>query len=172
VTRFHERVRNQRQDFLHQFTTAVVARFGTVCVEELCLSGLCRTQLAKSFYDAGIGEAVRQLEYKQRWRGGVLVRVDRFFPSSKRCHACGAVYADLTLGERTWRCAACGAAHDRDENAAINLYQEGLALLAGNGYLGVTPVEPTSATAGFGLRQGVAEKQELEGVAHRCIPER
>jgi putative transposase len=171
VTRFHERVRNQRQDFLHKFTTAVAERFGTVCVENLNFAGLCRTRLAKSFHDAGIGEAVRQLEYKQAWRGGALVKVGRFFPSSKRCHVCGATKADLALGERTWRCSGCAALHDRDLNAAINIYLEGLALPAGSGYVGVTPVEPTSATAGFGLRQGVAGKQELDG-AHGYAPER
>src|SRR5207253_2304128 len=70
VARFHERVRNQRQDFLQKFTTEAVKQFGVVFVEDLNLRGLCRTRLAKSFHDAGIGEAVRQLEYKQAWWGG------------------------------------------------------------------------------------------------------
>src|SRR5205807_2352774 len=65
VTRHHERVRDQRRDFLHKFTTNLVEQFGTICVEDLCLAGLCRTRLAKSFQDAGIGETIRQLEYKQ-----------------------------------------------------------------------------------------------------------
>jgi putative transposase len=171
VTRFHERVGHQRQDFLHKFTTDAVERFGTICVEDLNLGGLCRTRLAKSFHDAGIGEAVRQLAYKQAWRSGVLVKVDRFFPSSKRCHVCGAIHTGLALGERTWTCGRCGAEHDRDENAAINLHLEGLDLPAGSGYVGETPVEPTSTTPGCGRGQGVAKKQERNG-AHFCSPER
>jgi putative transposase len=165
-------VRNRRRDFLHKLTTWVAERFGTVCIEDLGLVALCRTRLAKSFYDAGIGEAMRQLEYKLAWRGGRLVRVDRFFPSSKRCHSCGWLYAGLTLGERDWNCDGCGVRHDRDGNAAMNLLLEGMNLPAGSGYVGVTPVEPTSATAGLALLQGVALKQELRGVAPRCTPER
>jgi putative transposase len=80
----HERVRCQRQDFLHKFTSSVVSRFGVICTEDLSLSGLCQTRLAKSFAGAGIGETVRQLTYKTEWAGSVLQRVDRFYPSSKR----------------------------------------------------------------------------------------
>jgi putative transposase len=69
VTRCHERVRHQRQDFLHKFTTDLTERFGTICVEDLNLKGLCRTRLSKSFHDAGIGAAIRMLECKQAWRG-------------------------------------------------------------------------------------------------------
>jgi putative transposase len=172
VARHHERVRNQRADFLHNQTTSLVKRFGTICVEDLNLTGLCRTRMAKSFHDAGIGEAIRQLEYKQRWRGGVLQRVGRFFPSSKRCHVCLAVHRELTLAERTWRCDGCGKLHDRDVNAARNNELEGLALLAGSGYVGATPVElSTSALIGNGAGKPGAVKQELEGVAHSCTPE-
>jgi putative transposase len=171
VTRFHERVRHQRQDFLHKFTSAVTGRFGVVCVEDLNLKGLCRTRLAKPFHDAGIGKATAQLEYKQAWSGGVLQKVGRFFPSSKRCHVCFSVNAELELSDREWRCTVCGTLHDRDRNAAINIETEGLALLAGDGYLGVTPVEPTASTMGFDPRQAVAVKQVLDG-AHSCAPER
>jgi putative transposase len=172
VTRFHERVRNQRQDFLQKFTTQAVDQFGVVFVEHLNLRGLCRTRLAKSFHDAGIGEAVRQLEYKQAWRGGVLLKVDRFFPSSKRCHVCFRVNDDLTLEEREWRCAGCGTAHDRDLNAAWNLEIEGLVLLAGSGYVGVTPVELLLSTPTVrGGSKPAAMKQELDDT-HLCVSER
>jgi putative transposase len=171
VTRFHERVRNQRADFLQKFTTQVVDRYGVVFVEDLNLRGLCRTRLAKSFHDAGIGEAVRQLEYKQRWRGGVLLKVDRFFPSSKRCHVCFRVNHDLTLAEREWRCAGCGTSHDRELNAAQNLEIEGMVLLAGSGYVGVTPVERlASPPAVGGGSKSAARKQELDDT-HKCVSE-
>jgi putative transposase len=172
VARFHERVANQRKVFLHRFTTEVTRRFGLICVEDLNLKGLCRTRLAKWFHDAGIGEAVRQLEYKQRWRGGVLKKVDRFFPSSRRCHVCLQVNQNLTLADRLWWCSGCGTLHERDENAAINLEMEGLALLAGSGYVGGTPVELSASTAAVRSDSKlVAVKQELED-AHGCASER
>jgi putative transposase len=172
VARFHEQIANQRADFLHKFTMDVSRRFGVVFVEDLNLKGLCRTRLARSFHDAGIGEAVRQLEYKQTGRGGVLQKVDRFFPSSRRCHICLRVNPDLTLGERHWRCAGCGMSHDRDLNAARNLEMEGIALLAGSGYVGVTPVELSASTLmARSESKPAAVKQELED-AHSCVSER
>jgi putative transposase len=172
VTRFHERVRNQRQDFLQKFTTDVARQFGLVLVEDLNLRGLCRTRLSKSFHDAGIGEAVRQLEYKQAWQGGILLKVDRFFPSSKRCHVCLKVNEGLTLAERQWCCPHCGTFHDRDLNAAINIEIEGLTLLAGSGYIGGTPVELLASTLAVRREsKPVVTKQELED-AHFCAPER
>jgi putative transposase len=172
VARFHERVRNQRQDFLQKFTTDVVRQFGAVFVEDLNLKGLCRTRLSKSFHDAGIGEAARQLEYKQAWRSGVILKVDRFFPSSKRCHVCLKVNEALTLADRQWRCPGCGTLHDRDLNAAINLEMEGITLLAGSGYVGVMPVELRASTVAVcGDSKPAATKQELDD-AHWCVSER
>jgi putative transposase len=172
VARFHERVASQQAEFLHKLTSAIAAAFGIVCVEDLNLRGLCRTRLAKSFHDAAIGEAVRQLEYKQGWRRGVLVKVDRFFPSSKRCHVCLRVNDGLKLADRQWRCPGCGTIHDRELNAAVNIELEGLTLLAGSGYVGGTPVEPSASTACFGPSQAGAVKQVLESVAHVCTLER
>ena len=105
-------------------------------------------------------------------RGGLLVKVDRFFPSSKRCHVCLKVNDALTLAERQWCCPGCGTLHDRDLNAAINLEIEGLALLAGSGYVGGTPVElPASPVAVRGGSKPAATKQELDD-AHNCVSER
>ncbi|MCG3144885.1 MAG: hypothetical protein HONDAALG_02395 [Gammaproteobacteria bacterium] len=140
VARLHERISNQRSDFLHKFTTAVCSAFAVICVEDLNLSGLCQTRLAKSFHDAGIGEAVNQLEYKTSSFGSLLQKVDRFFASSRLCHVCGARNDQLKLSDREWVC-ACGAHHDRDLNASLNLEMEGIRLLAGSGYIGVTPVD-------------------------------
>jgi putative transposase len=166
VARCHRRVSAQRSDFLHKMTTEVVRKYSIVCVEDLNLVGLCRTRLAKSFTDAGIGEALRQLDYKSAWYGGELRRVDRFFPSSKRCHGCGLVNAELTLTDRVWTCSCCGSVHDRDENAARNLYLEGLGLPAGSGYVGVTPVERTASAPNFGSTQADVTKQVLSSETH------
>lgn len=141
IARAHERIRCQRQDFLHKFTSDVVSRFGVICIEDLNLKGLHQTRLAKSFADAGIGEAVRQLGYKAEWWGRWVQRVDRFFPSSRLCSVCGWTHETLTLSERQWTCGGCGSVHDRDENAAKNINLEGGRLLAGSGYVRVTPVD-------------------------------
>ncbi len=134
-------------------------------MEDLNLAGLCRTPLAKSFQDAGIREAVRQLEYKQAWRGGTVVKADRWFPSSKRCHACLAVNGDLTLADRQSTCPACGTRHDRDLNAAINLQLEGERLLRlGSGYVETlsSPVELATTAPASAVGKLRAVKQELD----------
>lgn len=141
IARVHERISNRRNDFLHKFTTAVCSAFAVVCIEDLNLSGLCQTRLAKSFYDAGIGKGVGQLEYKTSWFGGILQKVGRFFASSKLCNVCGEKNDQLTLSEREWTC-SCGVHHDRDFNAALNIELEGLRLLAGSvATSALTPVD-------------------------------
>lgn len=146
IARMHERISNQRSDFLHKFTTAVCAAFAVICIEDLNLAGLCQTRLSKSFHDAGIGEAVRQFEYKTGWARTTLRKVGRFFASSKLCNVCGEKNEDLKLSDREWDCAGCGAHHERDLNAALNIELEGKRLLAGNGYLGATTVEGKALT--------------------------
>jgi putative transposase len=140
IARAHERVSNLRNDFLHKFTSQVSKTFSIVCVEDLCLKGWIHLA-GKSTHDAGVGQAINQLEYKTREAGGILQKVGRFFPSSKRCHVCGYIKEDLQLSDREWKCPNCRAEHDRDENGAINIEMEGVSLLAGSGYIGVTPVE-------------------------------
>lgn len=126
---FHRKIANRRQDFIHKFTTGIIRRFDGVCVESLNVRGMVRTKLAKSIGDAALGECLRQLAYKAVWNRKHHVAVDRFFPSSKMCGACGAINTALTLSDRSWSC-ACGAVHDRDLNAARNIRDEGLRMLA------------------------------------------
>ena len=133
VARQHQRVANQRRDHLHKLTTALVRLCDAICIEDLAVSGLGRTNLGKSVYDAGWGMLRFMLVYKARWLGKRLAVIGRFYPSSRLCRACGTVNADLTLNDRVWTC-ACGAAHDRDVNAAENIRYEGLRLLLAEGY--------------------------------------
>ena len=86
--------------------------------------------LAKSISDVGWGEFVRQLEYKAQWYGRTLVKIDKWYPSSKRCSHCGHVLQTLSLDERFWRCPECHTFHDRDINAAKNVLAAGLAVAA------------------------------------------
>lgn len=129
VARVHNKIRNQRRDFLHKLTTRLVRRFSGVCLEDLSLKGLAKTKLAKSFLDAAHNEFRRQVEYKAVWNRKHSAVIDRFYPSSKLHAACGELNTDLTLSDRTWVC-GCGAVLDRDMNAACNIRDEGLRLLA------------------------------------------
>lgn len=128
--RIQQKAANQRKDFLHKLTTNLVHDHAAICIEDLSLSGLARTKLAKSFMDAAMGEFRRQLNYKCLWNRKHLVLVDRFFPSSKQCHVCGALNHGLTLSDRDWVCPQCAARLKRDLNSALNLRDEGLRILA------------------------------------------
>jgi putative transposase len=102
-----------------------------ICVENLAVKNLIKNpKLAKHIADASWGEFTRQLAYKSVWAGRTYVEIDRFFPSSKRCSCCGFVKEKLPLDVRSWQCPECGAAHDRDINAAVNILAVGLTVLA------------------------------------------
>lgn len=121
VARVHERIANVRKDVTHKLTTSLVRRFGVIGVEDLNVKGMARGRLAKSVSDAALAQVFRQLDYKAPLAGSVVVKADRWFPSSKTCSSCGVVRDEMPLGVRCWTCDACGAEHDRDENAAKNL---------------------------------------------------
>jgi putative transposase len=129
VAKIHQKTSNKRSDFLHKLSTQLIEDHDGICIEDLCLKGLVRTKLAKSFTDASMGEFRRQLEYKSLWARKRLVVIDRFFPSSQMCNACGARNGHLTLKDREWDC-GCGAHHKRDFLAACNIRDEGLSMLA------------------------------------------
>lgn len=122
VARQREHIANQRADFLHKLSRRLVDENQVIGIETLNVKGmLANHHLAKSISDAGWGKFVRQLDYKGTWHGCHIHRVDRFFPSSKRCHACGHINEALHLSDREWTCPKCGTIHDRDVNAAINI---------------------------------------------------
>ncbi len=127
LARLHYRIACLRADLLHKLTTQVATCYGLVAVEDLHVKGLLRNRcLSRSFSDAALGKLLDLLESKVPHAGGLLVKVDRFFPSSQLCHQCGGRRADLTLSERIYVCAnpGCGYTGDRDENASFNILQE------------------------------------------------
>jgi putative transposase len=133
VARAHRKVRNARRDFLHRASTSLVRRHDVIVIEDLNVSGMVRNRhLARAISDCGWGEFRRQLEYKCGRYGRRLVVIDRWYPSSKTCSACGHRLADLSLSTRQWRCPSCGARHDRDINAAQNILAAGRAVARGS----------------------------------------
>ena len=131
VARLHARIADRRKDFLHKLTTRLIHENQVVCVESLAVKNLLQNEhLAKAIADVGWGELLRQLEYKAAWYGRALIKIDRWYPSSKTCSACGYVLEALDLEERAWTCPQCGTPHDRDTNAAQTILAEGLRLHA------------------------------------------
>lgn len=125
VAAIHEKIANQRRDFHHKLSRAIVDNFGVIAFESLNINGMVKNHtLAKAIADAGWNQFVNFVEYKAAWAGGEVLRVDRFFPSSKLCSDCGAKHKSLTLNIRQWVCTECGVIHDRDENAAINILKQ------------------------------------------------
>jgi putative transposase len=134
VARLHARIADRRRDFLHKLSTRLIRENQTICVESLAVKNMVKNHsLAKAIQDVGWSEFVSQLEYKAEWYGRNLVKIDKFYPSSKRCFDCGHILDSLTLDIRHWVCPECGVAHDRDVNAARNIHAAGLAVLEGSG---------------------------------------
>src|SRR4249919_139706 len=130
VARVHARITDRRRDHLHKLTTRLVRENQAVVIEDLAVRNMLGNHsLARAISDAAWRELRGMLEYKCRWYGRDLVAVDRWFPPSKVCSACGALRDDLPLHVREWTC-RCGARHDRDVNAARNIRAAGLAVLA------------------------------------------
>jgi putative transposase len=126
LARAHLRVAETRRDWQHKLSTAIIRENQAVYVEDLCVVGLGRTRLAKSVHDAGWASFTAMLEYKAARYGRTFARVDRFFPSTRMCCDCGRINEKMTLNVRAWNC-PCGAAHDRDVNAARNILAAGQA---------------------------------------------
>jgi putative transposase len=126
VAKAHARVADTRKDWAHKHSTAIIRKNQAVYVEDLCVTGLARTRLAKSVHDAGWSMFTTMLEEKAARYGRGFGKVDRWFPSSQLCSACGVIDGKKPLNVRMWTC-CCGAVHDRDLNAAKNILAAGLA---------------------------------------------
>ena len=139
LAKLYEHIHNVREDFLHKLSTQIVRENQTICLEDLDVAGMLRKTKPedriehrweekvrhRNISDCGFYSFVQKLTYKAEWYGRLLKKVDRWFPSSQLCSVCDYRNKDLTLADRTWVCPICGAVHDRDENSATNIHNEG-----------------------------------------------
>jgi putative transposase len=143
VAKIHARIADRRRDYQHKLSTRLIRENQVICVESLAVKNMMQNHsLAKAIADVGWGEFVRQLAYKAQWYGRTLIKIDRWFPSSKTCSCCSYVLESLDLEVRAWMCPNCGTHHDRDVNAANTVLTEGLRLSAA-GLAVLLPVEAT-----------------------------
>lgn len=150
VAKIHAKITRCREDFLHKLSRKLVDENQVIVVENLAVKNMIKNpKLAKSIADAGWGQFCTMLKYKSEWEGKIYIEVDRFFPSSKTCNNCFYQLDTLKLDIRNWQCPKCQTLHDRDINAAINIRDEGLRILAG-GHLATASgqrVRPSKGTA-------------------------
>jgi len=129
VAKIYAQITDARQDFILKLTTQLIRENQTIVVEDLAIKNMVKNhKLALAISDASWGELIRQLAYKCEWYGRELIKIDRWFPSSKRCGNCGHIVDKLPLNIREWECPKCGTNHDRDINAAKNILAAGLAV--------------------------------------------
>jgi len=166
LARTHEHIKNIRYNHLHQTSRKLINENQVICVESLAVKDMMSNHsgLAKQIANCGWNELLRQLKYKAEWYGRKIVEVDRYFPSSKLCSKCGYIKTNLTLADRQWHCSKCGAIHDRDTNAAINIHKQGLNILSGSGIESDTKQKRAEALQKGGKK---LQKRKVSGVSSR-----
>lgn len=162
AAKIHEKIANSRKDFLHKQTNQIVQKYDVIAVEDLNVSGMMKNRrLSKAVADVGIFELNRQLEYKAAWYGKTVVKIDRWFPSSKTCSACGQIHK-MPLDKRVMKC-DCGLVMDRDENAAINIKAAGSVVLARGGSNQLIGVSKDSQNKELLKREKQNPKRSMSG---------
>ena len=130
IALLHEKIANQRKDYLHKLSRQITNAYDLICVEDLNMQGMSQAlNFGKSVADNAWGMFLRHLGYKAEELGKKLVKIDKWFASSKMCHVCGYIHEELTLSSRKWKCPECQTEHDRDKNAAQNIKAEGMRMV-------------------------------------------
>ena len=163
VCRIHEKITNSRSDMLHKITSNIVKQFDTIYIEDLNIKGMIKNRkLSKSISDVSWGKFIDILSYKCDWNNKQLIKVDRFFPSSKTCNKCSHINQNLKLHQRKWTCFKCKSKLDRDINAAINILNEGLRLNISDG----------TSDNNRGAKIRPVDFSELNGISNETIKEK
>lgn len=127
VTKIHEKIMNMRTDFLNKLSTNIIKNHDIICIEDLNIKRMLHNhKLAKSIADVSWSSFINKLEYKAKWYGKEIIKIDKFYPSSQICSICGNNNGKKTLDIREWTCLTCHTHHDRDINASKNILAEGL----------------------------------------------
>ena len=131
VSKIHKKITNSRIDNLHKVSTELIKKYDTIFLEDLNIKGMVKNhKLAKHISDASWSKFISMLEYKASWNDKQIIKVDRFFPSSKTCNCCGYVNQNLKLDIREWTCPSCKTKLDRDLNASKNILKEGIKIIS------------------------------------------
>jgi putative transposase len=146
LARQHQKVVDQRNNYLHQVTTKLINDNQVICLEDFSVKNMIKNhKLAQAISDVSWGSLVSMLKYKAAWHGRQVIQIDRWFPSSKTCSSCNHIIQDMNLSIREWTCPVCGEVHDRDVNAAKNTLRQGLNLMSGCGTQSDSKQKPKEA---------------------------
>ena len=165
LAKLNKKINDSKLNYLHEVTNTLINENQVICIEDLNVKGMVKNHnLAESISEMNFGEFRRILEYKASWYGRVIVKVDRFYPSSKTCNHCGYIKKDLKLSERKWVCPECVELIDRDYNAACNIRDKGIEILVGSRTPELTLVEnPTMDDRSvMNLKSSDSLKQEVK----------
>lgn len=134
LAKVHEKVTNIRKDYLHKVSAEIIKNHDVICIEDLAVKNMMKNhKLAQAFSDVSLGTFYTMLEYKANWNDKIIVKINRFFPSSKTCNVCNYINQSLSLKDREWTCQNCNTKHERDFNASANIKKEGIKILSGCG---------------------------------------
>jgi putative transposase len=129
VAQIHEKITNSRKDFQHKLSTRLINEYDMISLESLAVKNMIKNKnLSYSIQDSSWSSFVNMLEYKAKWYGKEIRKIDRWYPSSKTCSSCDYIIEKLPLSVRKWKCPKCGENHDRDINAAKNIHRQGLTI--------------------------------------------
>lgn len=142
----HQKVVNQRTNYLHQVSTKLINDNQVICLEDLAIKNMVKNhKLAQAISDVSWGSLVSMLKYKAVWYNRQIIQIDRFYPSSKTCSNCSHLMSSMKLSVREWDCPSCGAHHDRDVNAAKNILRQGITIMSGLGTKSDSKQKPMEA---------------------------
>ena len=165
LAKLNKKINDSKLNYLHEVTNTLINENQVICIEDLNVKGMVKNhRLAESISEMNFGEFTRMLEYKASWYERAVVKVDRFYPSSKTCNHCGYIKKDLKLSERQWVCPECGEVIGRDYNAACNIRDKGIEILVGSRTPELTLVEnPTmDERSVMNLKSNDSLKQEVK----------